>query len=133
MPKNRIDCDDSGNFNDYRLSQKFLTTITTMGAPGIGPGSGKILEIPKNPEKSGKNPAVWEILGAPAGSLAARIAPAALVILQCVMSQTANLAHTAAKIARLILNTTPGTKSLYGPYTALYGHVPIFGHQKSPV
>jgi hypothetical protein len=128
MPKTRIDCDDSGNFNDYRLSQKFLTTITTMGAPGIGPGSGKILEISKNPEKFGKNPAVWEILGAPAGFLAARIAPAAPVILQHVMSQAAYLAHIAAKIARVILNTTPGTKSLYGPYTALHGHMPIFRH-----
>lgn len=102
-----------------------------MGAPGIGPGSGKILEILKNPEKSGKNPAVWEILGAQAGSLAARIAPAALVILQCVMSQAAKLAHTAAKIARVILNTTPGTKSLHGPYTALYGYVLFSGTKKA--
>lgn len=70
-----------------------------MGAPGIGPGSGKILEISKNPEKSGKNPAVWEILGA-------RIAPAALVILQCVMSQAAKLAHTAAKTACLMHGPT---------------------------
>mgnify|MGYP005607324545 CR=1 FL=1 len=127
MPKTRIDCDDSENFNDYRLSQKFLTTITTMGAPGIGPGSGKILEISKNPEKSGKNPAVWEILGAPAGSRAARIAPAARVISQSVISQAAYLAHTAAKTARLISGST-NAKNRYISLIRRYTGICYFGH-----
>jgi hypothetical protein len=133
MAKNPNDCDDSENFNDYRLSQKFLTTITTMGAPGIGPGSGKILEISKNPEKFGKNPAV---LGNPGSSGRVPGCPdrsgRAGDITICYIS--------GREISPYSRENSPGDTKYHNGYKiavwALYGVIrvcAIFRHQKSPV